>query len=120
LSDALSKRLNSDVGVTVRTAKQLEAIIAANPLGKPPADPKRFFVAFLSKKPSAAAAKALDPKDFAPEKFWLNGSEAYAWCPRGAGDTKLGNDLWEKRLSVGSTMRNWTTVTALAELAKGP
>jgi uncharacterized protein (DUF1697 family) len=120
LTTAVSKVVGNDITVIVRTAKQLDAVIANNPLGRAPRDPKRFFVAFLSAKPPAAKVKALEAEDFSPERLWLNGADGYADCPNGAAKTKLGAPLWERRLGVRATMRNWSTVTALADVAKGP
>jgi uncharacterized protein (DUF1697 family) len=119
LADAVADHMKADTKVMVRTGTQLASVIESNPLRRPPPDAKRFFVAFLDSKPRAPAVTALEAEKFGDERFWVAGTEVYALCPRGAADTKLTNALWEKRLGVAATMRNWNTVTKLAELTKG-
>jgi uncharacterized protein (DUF1697 family) len=54
-----------------------------------------------------------------PDEFRIAGREVYLLCPNGYGKTKLNNTLWERKLKVGATTRNWNTVTKLLELAGG-
>jgi uncharacterized protein (DUF1697 family) len=45
------------------------------------------------------------------------GRELYAWHPDGVGRSKMWNKLAGSGLGVRATARNWTTVTALLEMA---
>jgi uncharacterized protein (DUF1697 family) len=62
-------------------------------------------------------ATALEPDEFAPERFHLGPQEMYLWCPNGIADAALAKMAAGKRLGVVATARNWNTVTKLLELA---
>jgi uncharacterized protein (DUF1697 family) len=103
----------------VRSAAEMAAVVAANPYPEAVAAPKTLHVAFLSQAPAPAAVDAIDRPRFQPDEFQAHGAEIYVHLPSGFADTKLTNDLWQRALQVTSTMRNWNTVTKLAELAAG-
>lgn len=113
----IAKDFGRDVSVLVRTPKQLEAVAKGNPF--PQAEGKRLHVYFLSGKPTAKAAAALDPDRSPPSEFKLSGREVYLHTPDGIGRTKLTIDYFERTLGVRATARNWNTVTKLRELAAG-
>jgi uncharacterized protein (DUF1697 family) len=115
----LLKQLDLDVGVMVRTAKQLAAVVEASPLAGVADDPKRHFVSFLSAAPKASVLKELASEDFEPERFVPAGRELYIWCPAGVQDSRLLKALGERRLGVRATVRNWNTVTKVAAMAAG-
>ena len=117
LTSQLSDWLGFDVPVLVRTRAELAAVVKRNPLGSVVDNPARYQVAFLSAKPKAAAIRKLEEIDVAPEQFVVHGRELYAWYPGGSGRSKLAALLTDSRLGVGSTARNWNTVTKLLELA---
>jgi uncharacterized protein (DUF1697 family) len=119
IASAVAGRFGFSCAVMVRTAAELAAVVRGSPLGGEPENASRFFVAFLSALPSAQAMKALDGASFEPDALWVQGREAYLWCPAGAGQTKLTNAALEKRLGVTATARNWNTVTKLASMTNG-
>jgi uncharacterized protein (DUF1697 family) len=53
------------------------------------------------------------------EDFAVAGREVYLYLPDGYGRTKLTNDLFERKLGVTATTRNWRTVNALADAMAG-
>lgn len=116
LERAIAKRFGYDVDVIARTAAQISAVVKANPLETVAKDPKKHMVAFLAEKPKASA---LPKEDFSPEAFALKGTELYVWCPDGLRECKLMKALSEKNLGVRATVRNWSTVTKVDELASG-
>jgi uncharacterized protein (DUF1697 family) len=79
------------------------------------ATPAQVHVAFLSTTP----AGTIDPAAYAPDEVRIAGREVYAWYPNGMGRSKLTNTAIERHLGVRATMRNWNTVTKLAEIAAG-
>src|ERR1039458_6359994 len=95
----------------------IAAAIERGPLPGAPQNPSRFFVVFLSAEPDPALAREIQQQSFGPDQIWVRGSEAFLWCPNGAAETKLTNNLIEKRLGVTATSRNWNTVNKLASLA---
>ena len=76
------------------------------------------FVVVLARKPTAAAVRALDAGRFAPEEIAVKGEDFYLHLPAGMGRSKLPPYVG-RRLDVPTTVRNWSTVTKLLELADG-
>ncbi|MCA8902575.1 MAG: DUF1697 domain-containing protein [Hyphomonas sp.] len=108
---ALEARLEAyagkPVGVHVRSAAELSAILAGNPF--PEAAPNRTLVMFLDRKADADLAGAVTGRtleDVRPGK-----RELYIHYPDGQADSKL-----KLPKGVGATGRNINTVTKLAEL----
>jgi len=60
--------------------------------------------------------EALGVERFLPEAVVAVGRELYLWLPDGMARAKLPGHL-DRRLGVRATVRNWNTVTKLAELA---
>jgi uncharacterized protein (DUF1697 family) len=116
IAAAIAENLGVRCGVMVRTAAELAAAVAANPLGGEPENPSRYFVAFLAAEPQPAAAAQLTARSFEPDKVWVSGRHAYLWCPNGAARTKLTNNAVEKWLGVAATSRNWNTVAKLVSM----
>jgi uncharacterized protein (DUF1697 family) len=102
--------------VVVRTADQLRRIVDGNPYLRRGEDPKHLHVVF------AAGAKASIGVDdlgrYAPEEAVAKGSEIYFFLPGGVGRSPLAADVAKKARGSG-TMRNWRTVTKLADMAAG-
>jgi uncharacterized protein (DUF1697 family) len=119
LSGAIAAELGLDVPVVVRTRDELAAVIARDPLGHWKNDPKRYQVAFLEGEPDpeAVVAAHASAAEYAPEEFVISGREIYRWHPGGQQAWKADKVLSAKKLGVRATARNWTTVTALLELA---
>ncbi len=102
--------------VVLRSAAELAAAVANNPLARD-ADPASLHVAFLSKKPKAAAVAKLDPLRSPPDRFVVRGRDIYLCCPNGVARSKLTNDYFDRSLGVVSTLRNWRTLSKLIELS---
>ena len=115
LSAAISEVTGHDVQVVVRTGVELRKVVAGSPY--PVDDPTRVVVAFLG-EPVALNDLGLGDLDaYRPDALTLAGREIYVSVPYGQGRSKLMRELTEKRLPTTLTVRNWRTVTALAELA---
>ena len=117
LEAAIEERFGLAVDVILRSSAQLERALAQDPF--PDADRARVHVGFMASKPGAAVVAGIDTDSFAPEAFAVVGTELYLHLPNGMGRTKL-PDYVLRRLKVPTTLRNWRTVTQLAELAKNP
>jgi uncharacterized protein (DUF1697 family) len=116
---AIERQLGLEIAVLIRTAAELGRVVAGNPFAKKATDPKQLHVTFLAEKPPAARVKALDPARSPGDEFQVSGREVYLYTPNGYGVSKLSNAYFEKQLGLAGTSRNWNTVTALAELARG-
>ncbi|MGH9042197.1 MAG: DUF1697 domain-containing protein [Acidimicrobiia bacterium] len=106
------------VPVVLRTSKELERATLRNPFLAAGADPAALHVAFLGSPATKAAAATLDPDRSPGDEFAVVDAEVYLHCPNGFGRSKLGLDWFEKKLGATATIRNWRTVTTLAELSR--
>jgi len=116
---ALAERFGFDIDVLVRTAQDLREIVVNDPLAEVADDPAKYAVAFLSEKPTKRAIEKL-ASDLGPERVSSRGLEVYVWCPAGLSDGGLMKALGSGGLAEVVTVRNWRTVTKLAEMAGEP
>jgi uncharacterized protein (DUF1697 family) len=117
IGDELSRRAGFDVGVLLRTRAELAAVVERDALGDVATNPSRRFVAFLERRPAAAALAELDPDGFMPERFSAHGREIVVWLPDGTQRARLTHAFWERQLAMMVTMRNWNTAGRLLALA---
>ncbi len=123
LSKKLETQIVSDFGfsasVIVRTEKELEQIIAANPFLKlRGADPEKLHVTFLAEAPAADAIKKLQSLTLAPDQVRVADREIYFYFPNGVSGSSLWKHPLDRVLKIPVTMRNWNTVNALLALAQ--
>ena len=101
----------------VRTANEWATIVAHNPFPKEAkSDPSHLVVMLLKDVPVAKDVKALQAAIQGPERVRADGKQLYAVYPAGIGESKLTNNLIEKKLGTRATGRNWNTVLKLAGL----
>jgi uncharacterized protein (DUF1697 family) len=109
---ALEARLRAHagraVGVTVRTAAEMRAVLAANPF--PGAEPRHTYVIFLDARPPADALRQAVGRD--GEEMRLGRREIYVQYPRGMGASRL-----RIPAAKAGTARNINTVARLAAIA---
>lgn len=120
VSALITERFGLEVPVLGRTAEELAAVIAHDPIPGAAEDPKRYQVTFLAVEPPAGAVTHLQALATAAERLAARGRELYTWHPEGIARSKLALNLTAKALGVSATGRNWTTVTTLAEMATAP
>lgn len=118
LEVAITKEFGFPVAVVVRSAKELDRVITGNPFLAAGADPSTLHVVFLGSPPKKGSVAGLDPDRSPPDKFEVGSAEVYLHCPNGFGRSKLGVDWFERKLGGPATIRNWKTVTRLAELSR--
>jgi uncharacterized protein (DUF1697 family) len=108
LEAALTKRMGRPVGVLVRTAPEIAAVLAANPFPHTP--PDRTMAIFLDAPPAADAH--LNLKNQTKEELRLGLREIYVYYPDGQGQSRL----IIPALKHG-TARNMNTIAKLAQMA---
>lgn len=116
---AIADRFGFEVGVVVRTAAELNRVVAGDPFAGIADDPARYVVAFLSEKPKPAAVRELIA-ELALEHVEGRGTEVYAWCPEGLSESGIMKAVGSGALAPVATVRNWKTVRALAEIVAEP
>ncbi|MEO8696268.1 MAG: DUF1697 domain-containing protein [Acidimicrobiales bacterium] len=114
---AIALEFGLKIDVVMRTAKEWAAAIEGNPFLRRVSDRTKLHVAFLNQAPDRARLDTLDPKRFVPDEFAVGGREVYLHCPEGLGRSKLAVAIGPKLAPGPATVRNWNTVTKLAELA---
>ena len=115
LEAAVATGLGVQTAFFVRSAREWNAIVAANPY--PDAardDPSRFVVMTFKSAPAAKDVAALRAAIVGRETITAVGKQLYAIYPDGQGNSKLTNALIERKLGIPCTARNWNTVQKLA------
>ena len=115
LEAALAKKLGFDVTLTLRTPRELAAVIAKNPYAK--ADAKTVHVYFAPTKLAADALAAIDASKFSPEECKANGREVYLHLPKGIGNSKLAAKLSRTPALVLATARRIEVVEKIFAMA---
>lgn len=113
---AVAAKYGFEVSVVLRTAKDLQKIIALNPFEQVATDWSRYFVSFLDRPLPAGSLAGLDPAAYEPELLHATKMELYTWLPAGLIDSPLMKALTDRKLGVTATARNWNTVTKLLAL----
>ena len=97
----------------LRTPQALAKTVESHPFD----DASETHVVFLAGRPKAAAIARLEAAAGGADHAVLGGSEVYLRLPRGVHGSRLSIARIETLLGVPATLRNWRTVTKLAELA---
>lgn len=124
IASAIRVRCGFDCGVLVRSATDLDAIVAANPYPKAAAaDPTKVHVLFLDAPVEASAVAAIDPERALPERVAAPAEAPrrvlYLRTPNGLGRAKLTPERMTRQLGGSITQRNWRTILALQAMLWG-
>lgn len=117
LEGAIEDVFGFAVPVIVRSAEEMAGVAAAHPLVDTAAHPRRAMVAFLDRVPEVDLATVIEAEAYLPDRFVASGREVYLDYPDGSARSKLTHSLLEGTLDVRATIRNWNTVTKLADLS---
>jgi uncharacterized protein (DUF1697 family) len=119
LSDAIRAEFgHADLDVLVWTADALERLVRDNPFVALGREPAALHVTLLATEVDAAAVEAIGPDRFLPDEFAPGDGAVYVHCPNGYGRTKLTNALFERKLGVRATTRNWRTIARLCQMTR--
>ena len=120
LERAAAKQLELETDFFVRTAKEWQAIVDANPFPREAKDdPSHLLAVILRDDVSAANVTALQKAIVGREVVRVKGRCLYVVYPDGIGRSKLTTAIIEKKLGTRGTARNWNTVLKLQTLASG-
>ena len=119
ISAAIDGALGIDVPVIVKSASDLSAIVAANPLALAATDPARLLVAFVQDTQGLAALHGIEGLVAPPEGFHIGQHAAYLHCAGGILESKAGAALLGT-MGRAATTRNWATTLKLQALLNGP
>lgn len=116
IANALSSGLDVAVPVIVKSASELAAIVAENPIKADAAQHSRFLVAFTQDQHSLAGLAPIRALVRPPEQFEIGRNAAYLLCAAGILQSKAGEALLG-RFGRSATTRNWATTLKLRALA---
>jgi len=119
IEKAIEKKYGFTSSVVLRTADELDSVIAANPFAdRKDVHPGKLLCWFLADVPTAAARKAVLAVPAEPEEVKLGKREVYAYFPNGQARPKLKWASIEKALAIPGTGRNWNSVQQLLDMAR--
>ncbi len=119
LEAEIEKCLRFGTDVLVRTTREWDAVVQANPFPREAADdPSHLLVLPLKSVPSAVNVAALQAAIAGREVIRAVGRELYAYYPDGIGESKLTVALIERKLDMRCTGRNWNTVLKIQAAAR--
>jgi len=120
IRDLIQADFDLEVPVIVLTPEKLERIIKANPFPEQSQKDTSFMhVTFLQTTPVNYDEQSILDKKTGGEEIVFTDEAIYLYCPNGYGNSKLSNNLFENKLKVTATTRNWKTTLKLLELANG-
>lgn len=118
IKDAIAEQYGFDVPVIVRSVEAWNKAIAQSPFTQnPDIDITQLHMVALAEVPDKGLVAAIKERDFGLDVFEVIDDNVYLCINGKFHQSKLSNNLFEKKLNVAATTRNWKTVLKLAELA---
>ena len=113
IQQGIADQFGYDVPVMVRNIEEWEKAIENNPY--PLDNPKIVSFTFLSEAPQEQSIEVNVTNN---DEYTIIDDMVYMYCPGGFGNSKLSNNLFERKLKVRATSRNYRTTMKLLEMAK--
>lgn len=108
-----------DVPVIVKSAKELSAIVAENPLAGQATNHSHLLVVFAQDNATLSELGTVESLVVLPEQFLVGKNAAYLHCATGILESKAGKALLGKA-GRSVTTRNWATILKLQALVGEP
>lgn len=115
ISNEITKKFGWEVPVLVKTANAIAEILAACPFEETKKNEGYYML--LATPPKEEYMAAVREISYPNEEFVLTPECVYIYYGNGAGNAKLNNNFFEKKLQVAATTRNYRTLAKLVELA---
>ena len=112
IKESIQTKFGYDVPVIARTISEWKKAIVNYPFSTD--NPKIVAFVFLNKK---VYETKIDVKGINNDEYLIDNDMVYIHCTTGFGKTKLSNNLFERKLNVTATTRNYNTTLKLLELA---
>jgi len=115
LANQIEKKISENFGFSVKAVVRREdefrKIVNNNPfLNEPGIEIDKLHVVLMENIPDPELVLLLDVKKEENERFVIISKEIYLYCPNGYGKTRLNNSMFEKKLKISATTRNWKTI----------
>jgi len=119
ISAKIQEIFGFEVSVICRTKVETKQVVKRNPYAEMLGfEAEKLYVTFLQNPPSEEKMEALKALSFEPEMYSVSGKEIFVYCFNGYSKTKLENSLFERKLKVISSTRNWRTINKLIEMSQ--
>ena len=112
IKEGINSKFGYDVPVLARTVEEWKKAIDENPYANREDDKKMYFT-FLGAIPKE---KTIAVNKAAGDEYTIVNDTVYLYCEGGYGKTKLSNNLFERKLKVTATTRNYKTTMKLMEM----
>jgi uncharacterized protein (DUF1697 family) len=117
IEKGIYKKYGFSVSVLIKTTDDFKKILKNNPFLKSKnTDVDKYYITMLFNAPEKSLLEKLCDLKSGNDEFEVFGDVIYINCPDGYGRTKLNNNIFEKKLKVIATTRNWRTINNLSEL----
>jgi len=113
----IKKEFGHDIDVFVLTVNEIQQSLDNNPFSKE-LPPNKVFVTFMDRIPEKNLIEDFKSLKLQPEEFHVTEKLFYFYLPDGMANSKLNNNLIEKKLKVKSTGRNLNTINKILNLIK--
>ncbi len=114
---ALRDQHGLDVPVVVRTAAEMQAVVAENPFPEIAVTPKLLHVSFLASPLPADIIGQLEDLDTGDDRIEARERHVYLHVPNGLSGASPAIQTSDRLFRVTATSRNWNTVLRLTEMA---
>jgi uncharacterized protein (DUF1697 family) len=114
IKQKILEKYHFEVPTILVTPEVIKSIIDNNPFAN---EIENTFVIFLSHTPFGENIEKLQQVDYSQEKYIIIGKTIYLNSPKDFAKNKLSIHLFEKKLKVNATTRNWNTLQKLLELS---
>ncbi|HIW61251.1 MAG TPA: DUF1697 domain-containing protein [Candidatus Stackebrandtia excrementipullorum] len=117
IASGIADRFGFDVPVIIRSAAELDAVIAARPFPGRDLDPAKLTVTFLARPITDETRRAVAVPDGLPEEAVVTTTEVYIYYPDGQGKSTLDRSpFWKPLGKAVTTTRNWRTILKLRQM----
>ncbi len=111
IHEAILKKYGWEVPILVKTASEIKSILDDCPFPKDKKE-KSYFV-LLQSAPSSSIISETNKLLYPNEEFIITNSCVYLYSELGAAKAKLNTNLFERKLKVKATARNYKTMIIL-------
>lgn len=118
LEKELESRTGRKILVYIRTLKEWDAAIKANPFSEEAEkDPSHLLLHTLKEAPTKKEFETVQEAVKGPETMRLHDEILYVYFPDGIGTSKIDRTPGWNKMTAKATGRNWNTAFKLSELA---
>lgn len=113
--DVIARSIGADITVIARAPGQIRRVLDQCPFSE--AVSSRIYFSLLASQPDPSLVGEFLKLDFSPDDVRVTGDTIYTLYATRLSDSRFNNNVFERRLKVSATTRNFNTLSRLAELS---